>query len=227
MTFLADIRDAVGSFADRAVDLTLPLTCAGCHRAGTSLCGDCRMALAARLAAGRDVPAGRLAQQPGALQQIEWCGSYDGITRRALERLGDAGERRVSEPLGTAIANRWALAGTGGDALIPVPAPADRVRDIGYDHAALLARVAGRRLGLPVVEALRRVPAPDPDPRFEVVPGRRIFGRSLVLVDDVVTTGATLATCAAALMAAGATAVSAIAVAWDQRQLTAPRPVLA
>jgi predicted amidophosphoribosyltransferase len=77
------------------------------------------------------------------------------------------------------------------------------------------------------VEALRRVPTPNPDPRFEVVPGRRVIGRSVVLVDDVVTTGTTLATCAAALMAAGATAVSAIAVAWDELHLTARRRVFA
>jgi predicted amidophosphoribosyltransferase len=187
------------------------------------LCRDCRTALEARLASASSAPANVVASRPGPLDQLEWCGPFDGITRRVLERLSAAGERRVSGPLGTAIANRWASVGSGGDALVPVPAPADRIREIGYDPADLLARVAGRRLGVPVAETLVRIPSTEAagGPAFVVSQASRITGRSLVLVDDVVVTGTTLATCAAALLDAGARMVSAVTVARDHRGMPA------
>jgi predicted amidophosphoribosyltransferase len=234
MSFLAEIRSSVGSIADRAVDFALPVTCAGCYRRGTTLCRDCRTALQVRLAAGADARAGHAAVVPG-VHQLEWCGSYAGMTRRVIDRLNSAGDRRMSEPLGMAIASRWALAGTGGETLVPVPASPDQVRELGYDHAVQLARVAGRRLGLPVTEALLHVPAGSTTrscepagPRstgareFEVVAAPRIAGRSVVLVDDVVATGTTLASCAAVLLAAGATMVSAVTVARDETMVARP-----
>lgn len=228
MSFLGDLRDAVGSLADRAVDLGLPLTCAGCYRRGTTLCRDCGSVLEDRLAARAGIPA-RLPEAPTSpLRQLEWCGPFDGITRRALERLSVAGERRMAGPLGTAIANRWAIAGTDGDAIVPVPVGVERIQHLGYDHAVLLARIAGRRLRLPVIEALIRLPSYTPaggDRNFEVIAASRIAGRSVVLVDDVLVTGATLASCAAVLLAAGARVVSAVTVARDD--WTAPQPMLA
>jgi predicted amidophosphoribosyltransferase len=228
MSFLAEIRYSVGSIAARAVEFALPVACAGCYHPGTTLCRDCRTALKVRLAAGSGEHWGSAAAVPG-VHQLEWCGRYDGMTRRVLDRLSCDGERHMSEPLGTAIASRWVVAGMAGEALVPVPASPDRVREIGYDHTLELARVAGRRLGLPVTEALLHgtagVPTRSSEPAgprppagraFEVIAASRITGRSVVLVDDVVVSGATLATCAAALLAAGARMVSAITVAWDQ-----------
>jgi Predicted amidophosphoribosyltransferases len=228
MSLFADLRDAMGSLADRAIDLSLPVTCAGCYRPGTTLCRACGGALKDRLAAGHGMTGVRAVAPPGPLHQLEWCGPFDGMTRRALERLSTAGERSLSGPLGTAIADHWAITGTGGDAIVPVPAAPDRVRHLGYDHAVLLARVAGRKLGLPVTEALLRLPSYAPsgaDKDFEVIAASRIAGRSVVLVDDVVVTGATLASCAEVLLAAGARMVSAVTVARDQ--WTVPLPMLA
>jgi len=210
MSTLGGLRDAVDSIASRALELGLPVTCAGCYRPGTSLCGDCRGVLEDRLAAGSAAAGREISAPPGPLHHLEWCGPFDGITRRALERLSIAGERRVSEPLGTAIANHWAMTGIDADVLVPMPTTPDRVRQLGYDHGALLARVAGRRLGIPIAHVLRRTEA-----GFDVVAPVRVAGRSVVLVDDVVATGMTLAAGAAALLAAGARAVSAIAVARD------------
>ena len=81
------------------------------------------------------------------------------MTRRALHALKYDGERRIAPTLGAAVARRWARAGAGGDILVPVPASPDRVRDRGYDQAALIATEAGRRLGLPVLHALERTRA--------------------------------------------------------------------
>jgi predicted amidophosphoribosyltransferase len=235
MSFVADLRYVIESAADRALDLALPVTCAGCYLSGTTLCRDCRAALELRLGAGTGVPTGLASELPAPLFQLEWCAPFAGITRRALERLSDAGERRMSGPLGEGIANRWAKAGAGGDVLVPVPAAADRVRERGYDQAVLLARVAGRRLRLPVIEALRRAPNVAPmfglvqagqgvtvGKDFEVIAAARISGHSVVLVDDVVTTGATLSACATALLRAGARVVSAVTVARDRLAATEP-----
>jgi predicted amidophosphoribosyltransferase len=210
MSVMGGLRYTVGSIASRAFELSLPVTCAGCYRPGTTLCGDCRGALEDRLAAGSHVKDHVASTPPAPLHQLEWCGRFDGITRRALERLSIAGERRMSEPLGRALANHWALTGTDADVLVPLPTSSARVRQLGYDHAVVLARVAGRRLGLPVAHVLRRTPA-----GFDVVSAGRIAGRSVVLVDDIVVTGTTLAAGASALLAAGARAVSAVTVARD------------
>jgi ComF family protein len=110
-----------------------------------------------------------------------------------------------------------------------VPASPDRIRERGYDQATLLASAASRRLGLPVVQALERLRATtaqaslDQTARaanlqgaFRHRAGQVVAGRWVVLVDDVVTTGATLGACAGVLVEAGAAAVSAIAVARER-----------
>ena len=209
MSLFAGVRSAVGSVADRAVDLALPATCAGCYVRGTSLCRECRVALQARLATGSAVPLGLAADPPGPLAQLEWCAPFTGLTRRVVERLRDAGERRLSRPLGEAIASRWAIAGSGGDVLVPVPSPADETRSRGYDHTLLLAEVAARRLRVPAAQALARTSAND----FAVIAPTLVEGRSVVLVHDVVTSTPALAACAGVLIAAGAHLVSAVAVA--------------
>jgi ComF family protein len=232
MTALAQVRSALGEVANRALDLALPASCAGCRREGSALCRECEPALDVRLDAAPGVPIGLPADLPAPLLQLEWCAPFTGVTRRALHALKYDGERRLAPPLGAAIARRWSRAGAGGEALVPVPASPDRVRDRGYDQAVLLANEAGRRLRLPVRPALERTRATtaqfdlDRAARaanlgggaFRVVERRRedVAGRWVVLVDDVATTGATLAACAFALLDAGAAAVSAVTVARER-----------
>jgi ComF family protein len=227
-TSTPSFRGAVG----RILDLALPASCAGCRREGPALCADCLPALDTRLAAEPGVPLGLPADLPPPLLQLEWCAPFTGVARRALHSLKYDGERRLASPLGAAVARRWARAGVAGDVLVPVPASPDRVRERGYDQANLLAIEAGRRLSLPVAAALERTRATtaqfDLDraaraanlarATFRVVPAEQhlIADRWIVLVDDVVTTGATLAACAATLLEAGALAVSAITVARER-----------
>src|SRR6185369_15091321 len=147
---LVDARRVLGAAANRALDLALPASCAGCGQEGAALCRECRTALDIRLGAEPGVPIGLPADIPAPLVQLEWCAPFTGVTRRALHALKYGGERRLAQPLGEIVAARWQRAGAGGEALVPVPASPDRVRERGYDQAVLIARAAGRALRLPV-----------------------------------------------------------------------------
>lgn len=108
-------------------------------------------------------------------------------------------------------------------ALVPVPLHPTRHRRRGFNQAAVLAEALARRTGLPVSECLSRSGAPGSQvgrsraARLSAPPGRihahaPVPGRPLI-VDDVATTGATLAACARALRTAGAREVRAITFA--------------
>ena len=214
--------------ADRVLDLALPARCAGCGNEGQAICPACLPALDARLNLAPGVPIGLPASIPAPLLQLEWCAAYSGTVRRALHELKYSGEQRLAIPLGAAIARRWQRAGAGGDLLVHVPVSADRLRRRGYDQARLLAAAAARELGLPHVDALdrQRTTAPQFELdrsmrsgnvvgafRARLVERAALARRWVVLVDDVATTGATLAACAEASLEGGAFAVSAITVA--------------
>jgi ComF family protein len=110
--------------------------------------------------------------------------------------------------------------------MVPVPLHPTRLRTRGYNQSALLAKVVSDSLGVPMVEAASRVRATDQQARlsgaqrvanvdgaFAVSPGFDPAGMHLILVDDVITTGATINSCARALVAGGAASVRAVTLA--------------
>ena len=215
----------------RLVDLALPAVCPGCGTEGDPVCARCLPTIRQRVGLPAGTPLGLAEGPPDPLLQLEWCAPFAGTVRRALHALKYAGERRLAVPLGEAVAARWSAVGAGGELIVPVPVHETRRRERGYDQAVLIADVAARALRLPMTVAVRRERATTAQYRldrrhradnvrdaFRVAAGaeREVAGRWIVLLDDVVTTGATLGGAAAALLEAGALAVSATTVARER-----------
>lgn len=168
----------------------------------------------------------------------EW--KYDGtleITAWFADWVANAFGDYVANQTGTAAnpaRGTVANAKVRFDAIVPVPTSIDRYRKRGYDHVGLLAQTLAPRLGLPIWHVLIRNPKPGDDGFTQsqtaksardrlkglkgvYVPspnaGDKVRGKRVVLLDDIVTTGATLYACAAALFAAGVGEVTCIAIA--------------
>ena len=207
------------------LDLVLPRTCLGCGMSGVTLCAAC----------GRVEPVLRVV---GAGLPVVAAGAYAGTLRRALLAYKERGRRDLGARLGDLLvpAVRQVAAGRARAGLVLVCVPSDRARAAqrGGDHVLRLARAAGRRSGVPVAPgALRQVRAvPDSaglgvrersanlHRALAAQPGE---GRVAVLVDDIVTTGATLGEAHRALGAAGWTVGGAAVVAATPRR--APGPI--
>jgi ComF family protein len=158
------------------------------------------------------------------------AGAYEGTLRAIVHALKYDGRRSLARPLAALMRERAAELLDGADASVPVPLHPSRQRERGFNQAADLAR----RLGLPVVPALRRVRATSAQADLPAGrrhanvrdafamrrAGMRLRGATVVLVDDVSTTGATLEACARALKQGGVVEVRALTAA---RVVTPPR----
>lgn len=227
----ATVGGILRTAANLALDAALPANCVGCGAEGPPICARCAPALDARLASPAGVAIGLPGDVPEPLLQLEWCAPFHGVVRDALHAIKYQGEQRLAEPLGRAVARRWAAVGVGAELVMNVPVHRDRERQRGYDQASLIAAKAAEHLRLPFVPVLTRARSTiaqfDLDRRdrarnvrdaFVVDPRAEdnVRGRWVLVIDDVVTTGATLAACATALEAAGALGVSAITVARER-----------
>ncbi|WP_322975549.1 ComF family protein [Streptomyces sp. NBC_00162] len=205
--------------------LVLPVDCAGCGAARVLLCAGCREALS-----GAGAVRARLFPRPEGLPVVHAAAAYEGPVRAVLLAHKERGALPLAGALGAALAGA-VLAGRGGSGgpweremvLVPVPSARRQVRARGHDPTRRIALAAAgrlRRAGVPArvapVLRLRRAVRDQAGlgarqrrenlaGALEACPGaaRLTDGAVLVLVDDLITTGATLAEAARAVRAAG------------------------
>jgi ComF family protein len=184
----------------RALGALFWVRCAGCGVAGqTHLCAAC-------LAAWPPAPP---------LEGVTAGAAMTGAPRRALHQLKYHGRRRLAPALAARILPRLP---SGPWMVVPVPLHRTRLRQRGFNQAALLARALARQAGWPYLEALVRRRETRPSPglgraaRAANLAGaflaiRPVAGCRVLLVDDVYTTGATATAARDVLLAAGAAEV--------------------
>ncbi len=230
---MVSVLPPVQYFKRLALDLLFPRWCLGCGREGEFICGACRQSLKVIIPpvcsrCGRPLLSGPAsdgcpgcAGWPGDIDGIRAPFLFEGVMRTAIHELKYRNLKALAPLLAGLLYDYFTASHVPGDVLVPVPVHRHRLKERGYNQSALLARELGRLSGLPVVEnCLIRLKHALPQARSSGIEQRqsnvtgaftcrdeRLRGKSVILVDDVSTSGATLNTCAGTLKAAGAATV--------------------
>jgi ComF family protein len=203
---LRPIRNAILD----AVALLFPVECAGCGTPDTKLCEDC--------AAQLQPTVGRSTLTDGTT--LYSALRYEGVVRRVILALKEQGRTDVAAALARPLASLIATVGRDGTLLVAVPPSRAGSRRRGFDPLRLVLKRAGY-WAEPVLFNSRRtgqqklLTASD---RLENRAGslrsrRSLVGEQVVIVDDIVTTGATVAEAARAIREAGGTVVAVVTLA--------------
>ena len=228
---------------EAAVAVVYPQGCLACRAEATlghPLCPDCATLL--RQAAQRQCPKCGATPGPHAaigktcpkchgrkysFRRAVACGPYDGPLGAIIRDYKYRHQTHLAETLSDWMIQALKRQDVTADIVVSVPMHPLKVFQRGFDHAGLLATKVSRRVGSPRLKRVLRRKTIGPDmvglgydarrrvagQAFAVHPDTRLQGRSVLLVDDVLTTGATASECARLLRVAGARTVSVVVVA--------------
>jgi len=219
------------SIIDSVISFIAPHACLVCENEGALLCAGCKSTLTVvpsrcyrcrRLTTeGRTCPACR---KRSALYAVRVAVVYEGVAKDLVWKLKYAGTQAAAREMAHLMECRSPLLPTLAT-VVPVPTATSRARRRGYDQATLIARAFARRARIPFVVSLarhgqahqvganRRQRLTQLESAFRVLNPSNIVGAHIILVDDVVTTGATLEAAAKVLRLAGARRVDAVVFA--------------
>jgi ComF family protein len=168
--------------------------------------------------------------------QVYSFGAYEGVLRKLIHLFKFDGIRTLRRPLGSLLTQALPRE-CAFDAIVPVPLHWRRRWQRGFNQSELLAREIARKWSLPVCALVRRRRATAPQAGLTSAQRRknveaafrvrcrdgkawRLKGMRLLLIDDVLTTGATASACARALKRAGAAHVTFLALARRDRRIS-------
>lgn len=231
-TVIAAVRQVVRDAVLDALAVLSPVCCAGCGAADRSLCGACRAQL-------QPFPAPRtLADGLTVFTALR----YEGVVRHSILAFKESGRTDVAKALAPAFAAAIAEAREAAGAVVAgaalaevlfVPVPTSRAarRRRGFDPVALLSRRAGSHPDRILVN-IRRTRSQKTlgftdratNLRESMIARQDLSGKRVILLDDVLTTGASLTEAARAVRAAGGEVVCGAAVAFTPRIFASPTP---
>lgn len=218
-------KSRIENLLQAALDLLFPPCCVNCGRADAQWCTRCwhELATAPLAPSMRSITDTINADTPPLT--LAATGLHDGILRQAIHALKYERVPAVAELLGNRLSATLADLSWPVDMIVPVPLGEKRLRERGYNQAQLIAEEAARTLGTACVPgALYRVRETQSQVGLNaherqqnmiaafLADPQQTAGRSVLIVDDVLTTGATLAACAQALTSAGAIATWGLTV---------------
>ena len=161
---------------------------------------------------------------PEGVLLVKACLPYERGFRRTLHRLKFEEERALAKPIGQMMGEAARSFGLAFQAVVWTPMSDKKLRQRGYNQSELLARTVAKELGLPALAALEQVRDTGSQHSLSLVQrvdnvrdayraSPFVKGKELLLVDDIVTTGATLLSCAQSLYRAGAKSVCGLCAA--------------
>lgn len=202
------------SLIDSILSALAPYNCLGCNSEGKLLCKLC---------------VARLARPPAfdhpliVLANVRAVTGYNGITKDLIWQLKSAGAQAAAKIMATEMCRYVQL--SEDQIIVPVPTASRRVRQRGYDQAKLLAKALARQSRLPYVDCLvrrgqthqvgatRQQRLQQLQGAFRVRRSSLVKEREILLIDDVITTGASMELAAHALKQNGAISVQALTFA--------------
>lgn len=205
------------------LNLLFPPHCVGCGTRGAWLCPSCMDDILFF-----EPPWPPLLDEIYPLQGVRAAAHLSSPLRQAIHRFKYGGLRVLSPVLGEMLYDCWDAEPWPVDVIVPVPLHPQRQRERGYNQSALLARELAHHTRLPVAEGtlLRITPTPPQVGLKAIERAENVRGafrcqndalakKQVLLVDDVLTTGATLRACAEALLQGEAQAVWGLTLARD------------